>query len=854
MRTNSNSSNLLNFITSSALVLLFLLPFSALSQDCNCDYTITPSQGFIRAVDVPAVKPGSTVCIKSGVRGRLKLIGFKGTQDQPITFKNCGGQVIFDNPDIDGTFVFESCKYFRVTGTGDPGHEFGFLIRNAGKGSAMYVTESDFEIDHIEIADAGFAGIMAKIDPTCDNPQYYRENFVMRNVSIHDNYIHHTYGEGMYIGSTSYTGKSLPCGTKYPHLIEGLRVFNNRVEYTDADGIQVSSATKDIEVYNNTIFRYGQNPFKAVQNNGLMIGGGANGKYYNNKIIEGSGMGINCFGLGNVYMYNNLVVRPGYDGIFIDERSALTPNTGFHAHNNTVVSPGRDGIRMYSRNSVGNTFNNNLLVAPASLSIDYYNKNQYLYIISNEVKYTQSNNLFVATVKDAMFVDPANNNYQLQQISPAVEKGTQLNHFNFDHNRTPRPQGNSWDVGAYEYSGNIRNTNSLPVVSAGSDKALTLPTNSTSLTGSATDADGSIASIAWTKVSGPAATMSGTTTQNLGLSNLVEGTYTFRLTAKDNTGASSYDDVNVVVGSTTAPTSPSGLAAPSNVTAKLNSNGSVSLTWKDNSSNESGFEISMRTSSTSYKVVGSTGSNKISYTVGGLSTSNTYYVRLRAKNSSGYSAYSNEAGTNGTTTASEGENENTESNSLGAPTALAGKLNSYNTAVGLSWKDNSSSESGFEIFMSTNGTTSYKQVGSTGPNKTTYTVSVAKGQTYSFKIRAKGSDGYSAYSNEATVNTSTGSTARVADEDSSLASFATVSAYPNPASNFVDIELSKDFSGNVSVQLMDMAGRIQLSENVQAGQQNIFRLDLTRKALQPGMYLIQVVNGLQQQTIKLLKK
>ncbi|MBW3545060.1 MAG: right-handed parallel beta-helix repeat-containing protein, partial [Bacteroidetes bacterium] len=520
-----------------------------MAQDCGCDYTITASQGYIRATDVPAVKPGSTVCIKAGVRGRLKLIGFQGTKEQPITFKNCGGQVIFDNPDIDGTFVFESCKYFRVTGTGDPRHEFGFLIRNAGKGSAMYVTESDFELDHIEIADAGFAGIMAKIDPSCDNTQYHRQNFVMRNISVHDNYIHHTYGEGMYIGSTSYTGKSLPCGTAMPHLIEGLRVFNNRVEYTDADGIQISSAVKDVEVFNNSIYRYGQDPFKSVQNNGLMIGGGANGKYYNNKIIEGTGMGINCFGLGDVYIYNNLVVKSGYDGIFIDERSKLTPNTGFHAHNNTVVSPGRDGIRMYSRNSVGNTFRNNLLVAPASLSIEYYNKDQYLYIIDKDVKYTQSNNLFIATVKEALFADPATNNYQLQEQSPAVDKGMQLNYFNYDHNRTPRPQGNGWDIGSYEFSGALRTSNSLPTVSAGSDKSVTLPTNSLGLYGSASDADGSISSTVWTKVSGPSATMNGATTLKLGLSHLVEGTYTFRLTATDNCGARTYDDVVVTVAS-----------------------------------------------------------------------------------------------------------------------------------------------------------------------------------------------------------------------------------------------------------------------------------------------------------------
>ena len=236
---NNSTSILFSFLTGSILFLLSLLSTPALAQDCGCTVTITPSQTFLRASDLPTVKPGSTVCIKGGVRGRLKLIGFKGTATAPITFKNCGGQVIFDNTSLDGTFIFENSRYFRVTGTGDPQYKYGFLIRTATKGSAMGVTESDFEIDHVEIASAGFAGIISKIDPNCYNTQYHRANFVMQNVSIHDNYIHHTKAEGMYIGNTAYSGVSTSCGTLKPHEIHNLRIYNNRIENTGADGLQV---------------------------------------------------------------------------------------------------------------------------------------------------------------------------------------------------------------------------------------------------------------------------------------------------------------------------------------------------------------------------------------------------------------------------------------------------------------------------------------------------------------------------------------------------------------------------------------------------------------------------------------
>jgi pimeloyl-ACP methyl ester carboxylesterase len=91
--------------------------------------------------------------------------------------------------------------------------------------------------------------------------------------------------------------------------------------------------------------------------------------------------------------------------------------------------------------------------------------------------------------------------------------------------------------------------NELPVVSAGGDKSLTLPTNAVSIQGSASDPDGSIVSYTWSKTSGGTASMSGTTTSKLSASNLASGTYTFRLTAKDNKGASKYDDMKVTVGS-----------------------------------------------------------------------------------------------------------------------------------------------------------------------------------------------------------------------------------------------------------------------------------------------------------------
>jgi dienelactone hydrolase len=89
--------------------------------------------------------------------------------------------------------------------------------------------------------------------------------------------------------------------------------------------------------------------------------------------------------------------------------------------------------------------------------------------------------------------------------------------------------------------------NILPVANAGTDKTITLPVNSVTITGSGTDADGTIATYAWTKISGGAATLSGTSTTTLGVTALTEGVYVFRLTVRDNKGGSKSDDVKVTV-------------------------------------------------------------------------------------------------------------------------------------------------------------------------------------------------------------------------------------------------------------------------------------------------------------------
>jgi beta-glucosidase len=112
---------------------------------------------------------------------------------------------------------------------------------------------------------------------------------------------------------------------------------------------------------------------------------------------------------------------------------------------------------------------------------------------------------------------------------------------------TVRNTAYGYSLWEFEVYGTPSATNSPPVANAGSDKTITLPTNSVTITGSGSDPNGDPITYSWSKVSGGAATLSGNTTATLTASALVQGSYTFRLAISDNKGASAFDDVIVTV-------------------------------------------------------------------------------------------------------------------------------------------------------------------------------------------------------------------------------------------------------------------------------------------------------------------
>ncbi|MFA6069799.1 MAG: PKD domain-containing protein, partial [Janthinobacterium sp.] len=100
--------------------------------------------------------------------------------------------------------------------------------------------------------------------------------------------------------------------------------------------------------------------------------------------------------------------------------------------------------------------------------------------------------------------------------------------------------------------------NQAPTANAGLDQSITLPVSSVTLNGSGTDPDGTIASYAWTKISGTGGTITSASSASTEVTGLTQGSYSFRLVVTDNNGATDSDTVNVTVAA--APTGCNGVS------------------------------------------------------------------------------------------------------------------------------------------------------------------------------------------------------------------------------------------------------------------------------------------------------
>ncbi len=185
--------------------------------------------------------------------------------------------------------------------------------------------------------------------------------------------------------------------------------------------------------------------------------------------------------------------------------------------------------------------------------------------------------------------------------------------------------------------------------------------------------------------------------------------------------------------------SPSGIAAPSNLTAAAAPGLTVNLAWKDNSNNEDNFVIESSTDQLTWSVVNaSLPANSTSYT-DTVAADGVYYYRVRATATTGGS-YSNTAGVD---------------TQLLSPTDLSASSTTSGYRVDLTWSDHATDESAYTVERSPDGSANWTILNSSlGPNATSYSdASVMPITRYYYRVKATNSIGSSSYSNIASVTT-----------------------------------------------------------------------------------------------------
>lgn len=200
-----------------------------------------------------------------------------------LVITNLGGQVRVGGLDFHYQIILGGGSNWVLSGRWDPGTatghpdfpghangdyagsrgRYGFLIddeyeSNTNSGLGIGGGASDFEIEFVEIARVGFAGVLMKTDNA--------GNAHMENVRFHDNYIHDTESEGVYIGSTQGQPQ---------HKITGIEIYNNRLVRTGTEAVQLGQMGGGSEIHHNVIAFAAldwKSPFQPFQDNNTQLG------------------------------------------------------------------------------------------------------------------------------------------------------------------------------------------------------------------------------------------------------------------------------------------------------------------------------------------------------------------------------------------------------------------------------------------------------------------------------------------------------------------------------------------------------------------------------------------------------
>lgn len=465
-------------------------------------------------------------------------------------------------------------------------------------------TATGFEIDHLEISDGGFAGLMLKYD----NMDIHS----MDDVDVHHLYIHDIGSEGMYIGSTQNGAQ---------HVFKNLHIHHCAVLRTGGEAIQISQQDAGCRVEHNVLWGAFDwlSPFQKWQDNIVQLGS-KNGDIaiQNNIIMGASGNAINIFNKSKIGIVpnglpitveNNLiwcsrgnvgaylgstdgltpwVWRKNYAGKFFFDYDRVYPNTtplpdivyiGFR--NLNITADIVDNCFDYSRSTFYGFWGNGQIQVNSSNNTQKALSNPRFRAFigeSDNFNYLRWTRWTATVGEESGF--PSNNTNKGQAVTYTVgdvvqyHVGKQTRFYRCIQTHTqqePSPNGNrywkllTWnnkgdisylppddvrlDVGSFYHTQNI---GLMPhqaglEVDAGADQSHFFPVTTVHLEGNAYCPTDSIQSYQWTQIQGNPLSLSGQNNANLSISNPPIGQYTFVLMASTHQGLVGRDTIELLI-------------------------------------------------------------------------------------------------------------------------------------------------------------------------------------------------------------------------------------------------------------------------------------------------------------------
>ena len=166
------------------------------------------------------------------------------------------------------------------------------------------------------------------------------------------------------------------------------------------------------------------------------------------------------------------------NNIFVDVPSSgqsYCPRT--RIYNNTFVNTGYrncQAVRLRSASGRGTANNseikNNIFYQSGCDDNDgWYSVDQpitgldadYNLVFPQKRGFSESNGV---NGRDPQLINPSGNDFNLQSGSPAIDAGASISTFSDDHNGDARPNGNRWDIGAFEYGASNGQTQPPPPI------------------------------------------------------------------------------------------------------------------------------------------------------------------------------------------------------------------------------------------------------------------------------------------------------------------------------------------------------------------------------------------------------